>query len=302
VGITSPSAKLHVSGNLLVSNGITGSLFGTSSWASNAISSSYALTASYALNGGGGGEGVTSITAGNGLSGGTITTTGTISLDTSSAHFITGSRNVTSSWATNAISASFAQTASAVTGSLQIIGMAEFTEGATVSGGLYIVATDSTAANKPLILNTSTGQIHTTASVFATTTANRFVGNQVITGSLAISGSGTEINGPFLYRIVFNSQAGNYTLALADEGKLVLMTSGGANIVTVPSSSTVNFAIGAQVMVTQGGAGQTRFTSASTGVTLNSLTSARRISGQYGEARLIKTAANTWYIFGNLTV
>ena len=102
---------------------------------------------------------------------------------------ITGSLFGTSSWASNVISASFAQTASAITGSLQIIGMAEFTEGATVSGGLYILTTDSTATNKPLILNTSTGQIHTTASVFATTTGNTFVGNQVITGSLTVSSS-----------------------------------------------------------------------------------------------------------------
>lgn len=61
--------KLQVSGSARITNGltvtgsliaptITGSLFGTSSWAvssSRAISSSYALTASYALNGGGGG-------------------------------------------------------------------------------------------------------------------------------------------------------------------------------------------------------------------------------------------------------
>ena len=41
-----------VTGSLNVTSGITGSLFGTASWANNVISSSYALTASFALNAG----------------------------------------------------------------------------------------------------------------------------------------------------------------------------------------------------------------------------------------------------------
>ena len=45
----------QVTGSLNVRGGITGSLFGTASWAQNSISSSYALTASYALNAGQGG-------------------------------------------------------------------------------------------------------------------------------------------------------------------------------------------------------------------------------------------------------
>jgi hypothetical protein len=56
IGTTSPNAKLDVNGNaivtgsLTVTQGITGSLFGTASWAVNAVSSSYALTASYLDN------------------------------------------------------------------------------------------------------------------------------------------------------------------------------------------------------------------------------------------------------------
>jgi hypothetical protein len=39
--------EVQITGSLNVTQGITGSLFGTSSWANNAISSSYAVTASY---------------------------------------------------------------------------------------------------------------------------------------------------------------------------------------------------------------------------------------------------------------
>lgn len=120
--------------------------------------------------------------------------------------------------------------------------------------------------------------------------------------TLVVSGSEVYVNGPFRPRIVINSQAGNYTLALPDEGEMVLMTSGGANVVTVPSSSTVNFPTGSQLMVVQGGAGQTRITSASTGVTLRSANSALKIANQYSAGTLIKTDINTWYLFGDIAV
>jgi hypothetical protein len=53
-----------------------------------------ALAAGVATNLAGGSGTVTSIVAGNGLTGGTITSTGTITVDTGSAHFITGSTKV----------------------------------------------------------------------------------------------------------------------------------------------------------------------------------------------------------------
>lgn len=53
IGKNNPTVALDVSGSLVVSDGITGSLFGTSSWASDAISSSYAVSASWAPTAGG---------------------------------------------------------------------------------------------------------------------------------------------------------------------------------------------------------------------------------------------------------
>jgi hypothetical protein len=147
-------------------------------------------------------------------------------------------------------------------------------------------------------------------------TANLDVsGSVLITGSLGVSGS-TNINGsltldatsefiangPVRSRINLNSQTGSYTLALGDEGKLVLMTSGGVNFVTIPSSSTANFSTGSQIMITQEGSGQTRITSASTGVTLRSANAALKIANQYSAATIVKTNINTWYVFGDLVV
>lgn len=120
--------------------------------------------------------------------------------------------------------------------------------------------------------------------------------------TLVVTGSEVIMNGVVKNRLNLSTQTTNYTLALQDEGRLIFMVSGGANIVTVPSSSTVNFPIGAQVMLTQSGSGQTRFTSASTGVTLFSANNALKIANRYSAATLIKTDTNAWYLFGDITV
>lgn len=147
-----------------------------------------------------------------------------------------------------------------------------------------------------------TADLDISGSVFIT-------GSLIITGSAGLTVSGSAsfandviMNGVVRNRLNLSTQTTNYTLALGDEGRLIFMASGGANIVTVPSSSTVNFPIGAQVMLTQSGSGQTRFTSASTGVTLLSANNALKIANRYSAATLIKTAANAWYLFGDITV
>jgi len=96
-----------------------------------------------------------------------------------------------------------------------------------------------------------------------------------------------------------NTQAGSYTLALGDNGAVVELNVAGANTCTVPNDTLANFQIGAQVTVTQLGAGQTTLVAAS-GVTLRSYNNSLKIAGQYGIASVIKRAANDWYAAGNL--
>ena len=147
-----------------------------------------------------------------------------------------------------------------------------------------------------------TADLDISGSVFIT-------GSLSITGSTGLTVSGSAsfandviMNGVVRNRLNLSTQTTNYTLALGDEGRLIFMASGGANIVTVPSSSAANFPIGAQVMLTQSGSGQTRFTSASTGVTLLSANNALKIANRYSAATLIKTDTNAWYLFGDITV
>lgn len=96
-----------------------------------------------------------------------------------------------------------------------------------------------------------------------------------------------------------NAQSASYTLALADAGKLILMTSGSAQTVTIPPNSSVAFPVGTKIDIIQTGAGQCDVAPGA-GVTLNSDTSKRKVNVQYAAVSIIKTATDTWLLIGAL--
>jgi hypothetical protein len=102
-----------------------------------------------------------------------------------------------------------------------------------------------------------------------------------------------------LSEIATSSQTASYTLVAGDRGKLVEMNVGSANTLTVPLDSTVNFPVGTQIDILQVGSGQTTVAGA-VGVTVNA-TPGLKIRAQWGGATLIKRAANTWVLIGDLT-
>lgn len=101
-------------------------------------------------------------------------------------------------------------------------------------------------------------------------------------------------------RITLNAQTTNYTLAVADEGKMITMNSASATTVTIPLNSSISLATGSQIIISRIGAGTVNI-SPTGGVTLNSVSSNRYIANQYGAVTLIKTATDTWYLFGDLS-
>jgi hypothetical protein len=75
----------------------------------------------------------------------------------------------------------------------------------------------------------------------------------------------------------------------------------GAGTLTIPSDLTYTFPIGAQIIMVQMGVGQITVTPGS-GVSLFSEGNKRITKAQYATASLIKLAADTWLLTGNLTV
>ena len=106
-----------------------------------------------------------------------------------------------------------------------------------------------------------------------------------------------------------NNQTGvAYTLVLTDSQKRLTMSNGSANAITVPPNASVAFPINTIIPILQLGAGQTSLVAGS-GVTVNSLNSSLKMSGQFGQSILVKTATNVWSLintnaetFANLLV
>ena len=92
----------------------------------------------------------------------------------------------------------------------------------------------------------------------------------------------------------------SFTLALGDENTTILCDKSTSMTVTIPLNSSVAFAVGTQISFVQLGEGQLVFEGAA-GVTLNSDNSKKKIMVRYGVASLIKTATDTWVLFGQLT-
>lgn len=98
--------------------------------------------------------------------------------------------------------------------------------------------------------------------------------------------------------LTLNQQVASYSLVLADAGKLVEISNGSANTLTVPLNSSQAFPVGTQINFVQTGAGQTTITPDS-GVTING-TPTLKLRAQWSSVTLIKRATDTWLAIGDL--
>jgi hypothetical protein len=126
-----------------------------------------------------------------------------------------------------------------------------------------------------------------------------------ITAGTGLTGGGTSgaVTLSFDYGVgnqaLENAQTASYTLALTDAGKMVTMTVGSANNLTVPPNSSVAFPVNTRIDLLQYGTGQTTVV-AGAGVTIYSSGSKLKLSGQYSGASLWKKASDTWVLIGDI--
>lgn len=96
-----------------------------------------------------------------------------------------------------------------------------------------------------------------------------------------------------------NTQAGSYTLVLADANKLIKHTSATAVNLTIPPYSSVAFPERTQIMGVQLGAGQVTLVPGS-GVSLYSENSFLKTNVQYSPYSLLNIGTNEWLVTGSL--
>jgi hypothetical protein len=87
---------------------------------------------------------------------------------------------------------------------------------------------------------------------------------------------------------------------LTDVNRYIQFTPASAVTATVDPDSTVDFPISTVLTIEQNGVGAVTF-AAGGGVTINSAGGNLAMAAQYGVASLVKVAANTWTLMGNLS-
>lgn len=104
-----------------------------------------------------------------------------------------------------------------------------------------------------------------------------------------------------LAALQLNAQTGtSYTLVLGDAAKTITLTNAAAITLNVPTNASVAFAIGTQIMLYQGGAGQVSVVATTPATTtIRAQGTKTKITGQYGVACLMKLATDEWVLFGN---
>lgn len=96
-----------------------------------------------------------------------------------------------------------------------------------------------------------------------------------------------------------NQQSGtSYTPVLGDANYLVKCSNAGAITVTIPPNSSVAYPTGTPIYFEQGGVGQVTLAPGS-GVTLNNASSLLT-RAQYSVLCAVKTATDTWCVFGDM--
>ncbi len=101
--------------------------------------------------------------------------------------------------------------------------------------------------------------------------------------------------------LTINTQTGLvYTITLADTNNLVSMTNAAANTVTIPLDASLLFPIGSQLLIEQGGIGQTTIVGETIAVIIQSSGGFLKLSTQHTTIAAIKKAVNTWLLVGDL--
>ena len=101
--------------------------------------------------------------------------------------------------------------------------------------------------------------------------------------------------------ISINPQTVAYELVLADNGKMVEVSSASAVTLSIPTNANQAFATGAQITILQTSTGQVTIAATTPGTTTVNGTPGLKLRGQWSSATLFKRAANLWVVMGDLS-
>jgi len=99
-----------------------------------------------------------------------------------------------------------------------------------------------------------------------------------------------------------SQKTASYTLSsLTERDDLIEMGSATAVTLSIPTDATLNFPIGTSIDILQTGAGQVTIAAVTPGTTTVNATPGLKLRTTWSSCTLLKRAANTWVVFGDLT-
>lgn len=160
----------------------------------------------------------------------------------------------------------------------------------------YLDVKNTNGYNKEIELDISAVETKLETDGFAKLASPTFTGTvSGITKTMVGLGNVDNTSDVEKFLIVTNSQSSSYTLQGSDANKMIEMTE--VSTLTIPNDSTYNFPIGTYIEVLQTTSNQV--TIAGDGFTPNS-TPGLKLRSQWSSASLIKRAANSWVVLGDL--
>ncbi len=203
----------------------------------------------------------------------------------------------------------FSASATSITIEDNMVQLAHQNAANTVDLGLVVAYTDGTAKHAGIVrdVSDSTWKLFKDVADEPATTVNfgqgsldnLAVNNLTAAGVVFTDGTQTKEGVPSRAPIIQKTAA--YTLgALTERDSLIEVshTGGSAVSVTIPADSTLNFPIGTSIDVLQTNTGSVAI-AAGSGVTVNA-TPGLTLRTQWSSATLLKRAANTWVVYGDL--
>lgn len=123
------------------------------------------------------------------------------------------------------------------------------------------------------------------------TMSNKTIENSTVNNS--------TFNNP-IARIQIEQRTSPFTLSLSDQSKMIELSLSSPGAVSIPTDASVNFPIGTNILILQTGGGQITIEAINSSVTQVIGTPGTKLRTQWAVATLIKRAANSWLVVGDV--
>jgi hypothetical protein len=209
----------------------------------------------------------------------------------------------------------FSASATTITIEDNLVQLAHQNAANTVDLGLVVAYNDGSAKHAGLVRDVSDAKWKLFKGVTdePTTTVNFGQGSlddlavaalaatTVTPSSGVVFSDGTQTKEGVPSRKTISQKTDSYTLSsLTERDSMIEISKSSAVTLTVPADATVDYPVGTSINILQTGSGQITVAPASGAVTINA-TPGLKLRAQWSSATLLKRAANTWVLLGDIS-